>query len=231
MKVDFGTHINGHIIDCAFTVAFEERFDPLLNAVKEATNEGLRASGIEVCLWEVGGAIEEVMQSYEIELNGITYPIKSIRNLNGHSIGPYKIHYGQSIPIVRNNDQTKMEEGMFYACETFGSTGRGHVLEDGECSHYMKSFDPVVKPLRTNAAKDLLRHIDTHHGTLAFARRWLEDDGCKGYLGGLKELCDAGMVTAHPPLFDIKGSYTAQSEHTFFLGPMRKEVLSRGDDY
>ena len=42
MKIDYGTQINGHIIDCAFTVAFNPIFDPLLLAVKEATNEGIK---------------------------------------------------------------------------------------------------------------------------------------------------------------------------------------------
>ena len=27
--------------------------------------------------------------------------VKSIRNLNGHSIGPYRIHAGKSVPIVK----------------------------------------------------------------------------------------------------------------------------------
>jgi len=47
----------------------------------------------------------------------------------------------------------------------------------------------------------------------------------------LKALCDAGLVEAYPPLVDVKGSYTAQYEHTLFMGPRCKEVLSRGDDY
>lgn len=29
------------------------------------------------------------MESYEVELDGKTYPVKSIRNLNGHSIDAY----------------------------------------------------------------------------------------------------------------------------------------------
>ena len=49
--------------------------------------------------------------------------VKSIRNLNGHSIAPYQIHAGKSVPIVKGGEQTKMEEGEFYAIETFGSTG------------------------------------------------------------------------------------------------------------
>jgi hypothetical protein len=39
-RADFGTQINGRIIDSAFTVAFDPRYDPLLAAVREATNTG-----------------------------------------------------------------------------------------------------------------------------------------------------------------------------------------------
>ena len=34
-----------------------------------------------------------------------------------------------------------MKEGELFAIETFGSTGKGFVNEDLECSHYMKDFD------------------------------------------------------------------------------------------
>lgn len=89
-KIDFGTHINGRIIDCAFTLTFNDKYDQLVKAVKDATNTGIKAAGIDVPLGEIGAAIQEVMESYEIELDGKTYPIKSIRNLNGHSIAPYR---------------------------------------------------------------------------------------------------------------------------------------------
>uniref|UniRef100_A0A8C4QCT7 Peptidase M24 domain-containing protein n=1 Tax=Eptatretus burgeri TaxID=7764 RepID=A0A8C4QCT7_EPTBU len=42
-KIDFGTHINGRIIDCAFTVTFNPKYDKLLEAVKDATNTGIKA--------------------------------------------------------------------------------------------------------------------------------------------------------------------------------------------
>ena len=42
MKVDFGVHIDGWIIDSAFTMAFDPTYDNLLNAVKDATNTGIR---------------------------------------------------------------------------------------------------------------------------------------------------------------------------------------------
>jgi methionyl aminopeptidase len=110
-------------------------------------------AGIDVRLCDVGAAIQEVMESYEVEINGkvfqgvcsfIFFPdsavlevcdsikfkflvcfvsVKSVRNLNGHSIEPYQIHAAKSVPIVKGGEQTKMEEGEFYAIETFGSTG------------------------------------------------------------------------------------------------------------
>jgi len=109
-KLDFGTHVNGHLIDSAFTIAFNPQFDPLLQAVQEATNEGVKTAGIDVRLCDVGEAIQEVMESHEVEINGKTYPVVCVRNLCGHSIQPYRIHAGKSVPIVRGGPQTKMEE-------------------------------------------------------------------------------------------------------------------------
>lgn len=54
MKVDFGTQVEGRIIDCAWTVSFDPQFDPLLEAAREATNAGIRHAGIDVPLNEVG---------------------------------------------------------------------------------------------------------------------------------------------------------------------------------
>lgn len=45
MKVDFGVHINGRIVDSAFTLAFDPVYDNLLAAVKDATNTGIRVCG------------------------------------------------------------------------------------------------------------------------------------------------------------------------------------------
>jgi len=94
MKVDFGTQIEGRIIDCAWTVYFDDKYEPLVKAVQEATDEGIRSAGIDVPLNEIGENIQEVMESYECEIDGVTYPVKAISNLNGHSIAPYQIHAG-----------------------------------------------------------------------------------------------------------------------------------------
>jgi methionyl aminopeptidase len=91
---------------------------------------GSQEAGIDVRMCDIGAAIQEAMESYEVEIKGQTYPVKAIRNLNGHSIGHYTIHGGKTVPIVKGGDQTKMEEGETFAIETFGSTGKGYVRDD-----------------------------------------------------------------------------------------------------
>ncbi|KAF2262274.1 methionine aminopeptidase 2-like protein [Lojkania enalia] len=231
MKVDFGVHINGRIVDSAFTMTFDPVYDNLVNACKDATNAGVKEAGIDVRMSDIGAAIQEVMESYECEIKGQTYPVKCIRNLNGHSIGRYSIHGGKTVPIVKGGDQTKMEEGETFAIETFGSTGKGYVRDDMETSHYAKREDAPKVALRVSSAKTLLNSITRNFGTLPFCRRYLDRLGHDKYLLGLNNLVSAGIVEAYPPLCDIKGSYTAQSEHTFILRPTVKEVISRGDDY
>ncbi|KAL9108197.1 MAG: hypothetical protein Q9187_008327 [Circinaria calcarea] len=189
------------------------------------------------------------MEAYEVEIGGQTYPVKCIRNLNGHTILQYSIHGTKSVPIVKGGDQTKMEEGETFAIETFGSTGKGYVRDDLETSHYARKANAPNVALRVSSARNLLNTINKNFGTLPFCRRYLDRLGQEKYLLGvgcqlghqtpgitadkeqLNNLVSSGIVEAYPPLCDVKGSYTAQFEHTILLRPNVKEVISRGDDY
>ncbi|MEQ2211520.1 Methionine aminopeptidase 2, partial [Xenoophorus captivus] len=185
------------IIDCAFTVTFNPKYDRLLDAVRDATNTGIK------CLCVL-------------------------------SFLPFLSFHGNSscyASRVMSASFAAFQEGETYAIETFGSTGRGAVHDDMECSHYMKNFNVGHVPIRLPRAKHLLNVINENFGTLAFCRRWLDRLGESKYLMALKNLCDLGIIDPYPPLCDIKGSYTAQYEHTILLRPTYKEVVSRGDDY
>ncbi|CAD7945343.1 unnamed protein product [Amoebophrya sp. A120] len=230
-KLDFGIQVNGRIVDSAFTIAFNPKYDQAIKSTQDGTNTGLKEAGIDARFSEIGEAIEEVISSYEVELDGKKFEMKPVRNLNGHSIAPYQIHGGKSVPIVKTNDDTKMEENEFYAIETFASTGRGYVIEDLDCSHYMKIFDAQKVPLRVKTSKTLLHGILENFGTLAFCRRWLDDVGHPRHLLALRNLCDNDLVQPYPPLCDVKGSVVTQMEHTILLKPSGKEIVSRGEDY
>jgi len=204
----------------------------LLLAVQDATETGLKEAGIDVRLGDIGAAIQEAMESYEVQINGKTYPVKSVKNLCGHTIEAYKIHAGKSVPIVKKVDNTKMEEGELYAIETFGSTGKGYVYEEGECSHYMKEYCcPNKVNIKNEKARALFNHINKNYSTLAFCRKWLEDEGVGNHALALKNLVDQGLINPCPPLADQRGCYVAQFEHTFMLKPTAKEIFTRSDDY
>jgi methionyl aminopeptidase len=230
MKVDFGVNINGHIIDSAWTVCFDEKFAPLLEAAREATTVGVRTAGIDVRLCDVGSAIQEVFDAAAFDINGKHYNVKPIVNLNGHLLRPYTIHAEKSIPLVGGRSATRMEEGELYACETFGTTGRGRVQDQADLvSHYSVSPNPPTP--RTPAQRRLLKVLQDNFSTLAFCPRFLDYIGEKKYQLNLRQLAELKAVATFPALSDVKGSHVAQFEHTFILLPTHKEILSRGDDY
>ncbi|KAF8560126.1 peptidase M24A methionine aminopeptidase [Imleria badia] len=231
LKVDFGVHVKGRIVDSAFTLTFEPTYDKLVEAVRAATNTGVKEAGIDMRLGELAGYIQETMESYEVDVDGKVLPVKPIENLSGHSINLYQIHGGKSVSLVKNEDPTKMEEGEYFAIETFGSTGRGRVVDDGDCSHYAKIKNAPRVPLRLTTAKSLLKSITSNFGTLPFCRRYLDRVGESKYLLALNHLVQQGIVQDYPPLCDVRGAMTAQFEHTILLRPTVKEVVSRGDDY
>lgn len=181
VKIDFGVHVKGYLVDSAFTVAFNPIYDPLLEASKEATETGVKESGIDARLDEIGERIQETMESHEVEIKGKTYKVKCIQNLGGHMVCRYRVHGSKMVPIVKGGPQIKMEEGEIYAIETFGSTGKGYVMETEDTSHYMRTFDAKPVPIRNARSRALLKLIEDNYSTLAFARRWLDELGFEKY--------------------------------------------------
>ncbi|KAK4615312.1 Methionine aminopeptidase 2-1 [Fulvia fulva] len=231
LSVDFGVHVNGNIVDSAFTVTFDETYDPLLNAVKEATNTGIAYAGIDARMSEIGASIQELMESYEVEVKGKTLPVKAVRDLTGHNILPYRIHGEKQVPFVKNNSRQKMEKGDVFAIETLGSTGTGVMMDDVGVYGYSRNEGISASSVSSSSAKSLLKTIDGNFATIPFSRRFLERLGVEKYHFGMRHLVDAGVVEEYAPLVDRKGSMVAQFEHTILLHSGGKEVISRGDDY
>ena len=235
LKIDFGVHDNEWIVDSAFTIAFDSKYKPLLDAVKEATWTGIKNAKIDMPINDWGGLIREVMESYEVELDGTIYPVKVIKNLGGHNILKGHIHGDIFLPAFNYPIKNRFKEGV-YAVETYGSVkGNGYVIPDNsDNSHYtLKSLNYFNSPIKK--VNKVYSYIKNKFNTLPFCDRWIDDklyhdlgSSCKNYLDVLAK---NNIVQEYPPLYDKKGSKTAQYEHTIYISDGRTEVLSTDTDY
>jgi methionyl aminopeptidase len=161
------------------------------------------------------------MESYEVELNRKTIPIKAVRNITGHNILRYKIHGDKQVPFVKTQTTQRMEEGDVFAIETFGTTGKAYLRDDVGVYGYGRNEHARATGLRHASATSLLKTIDENFGTLVFSRRYLERIGVKNYHLGMRSLVSHGIVGSYGPLVDVPGSYVAQFEHVSMVHELK----------
>lgn len=236
VKIDLGIHVNGCIVDSAFTMIvdgdddFVKMYTPLLNATADATYTGISMSRPDTELKEISSAIQEVIESYELE-NGT--PIKAVWGLGGHNILPYKVHGGKLILCVPHVSQNnvRMKEDEVYAIETFASTGNGRVTQKNlsMCNHFMLSDSPRTTNKISETKNPVIRWVQNKNNNLPFTQLWCTE------IKNTKEKISDGIrektIIAHPPLCDVIGTYTSQLEHTIHIKENAVEILSLGKDY
>lgn len=236
-KIDFGVHINGRIIDSAFTYSFNDKYKVLIDATKDATMSAIKMIGPDILCNDVSKHIQEIIESYELEKNGKTMPIYAVRNLGGHSIDQYDIHSGKLILCTPNDNiyykNMRLSCGQ-YAVETFATTGTGYYKESEQCSHYALNKNMYCdNKFKSQCAKHMYTWIKKNRGMLPFTPKWMENDPNikQKYRLGVKELLDKKLLVSYPPIYDVEGSYSSQMEHTIYVKESGTEILSAGTDY
>ena len=234
-KIDFGVEVNGWITDSAFTVAFNEDYKNLLDGVKDATYTGIKNAAVDVNIKEWGEKIQEVMESYEVEIDGKTLPIQVVKNLGGHNILKNRIHGGVFLPgacISHYPDNLKFKEGV-YAVETFGSTKSNVVHErDEENTIYMNKSLTTSEVAKNKNLSSFYSDLLNKFKTIPYCDRYLDklyDE--KLYKPKMESLVDQQLINKYPPLYCSKDGMTAQYEHTIYLKEGKKIVFSESTDY
>ena len=254
VKIDFGVQIDGEITDSAFTIGVNTQdFDPLIDISRKATMIGVKASGPDKLLSEIGEEIEEYVTSKEILLPNTSetpIPLKVMRELCGHSIAPYTIHAGKAVPNCKIDFEypLRMRPGEKYAIEPFVTTGNGLNINGSEKSHYMikpgkshKSHKstflgqgPKVRDAhrdpegRRDISEGGSSSIMEKYGTLPFNRRWLAESLSHRDIvdSTLDQMVKSGILEEYPPIYDVEGSYVAQTEHNVWIGEKRAYQLT-----
>ncbi len=236
LKIDFGVEINGWICDSAFTICFNDEYMPLLNAVKESTYTGIKTAGVDVDINDWSCGIQEVMESYEITLNGKTSHIKTINNLAGHNILHKILHGGCVLPCINMKHYNSYKPNRFkegvYAIETFGSTGHKYANEKGEATLYMLNSSKLQEPTHLSQnTVGLWNNIYKSFETIPFTDRYLQKFGYYDTRSLLSNLINEKYVNEYKPLVANPTDLTAQYEHTIYLGEGKKHIISDSSDY
>ena len=235
IKIDYGVHIDGSIIDSAFSYSFDNKYDKLIEASETSTLIGIELMKPDMLLNEIGKEIEENMRSYEINLNNKLYKIKPIKNLCGHEINKYEIHGNKVIPniyVKEYNERVKSDE--FYAVETFATTGTGETYEDNnDCSHFMINYKK--KNIVKGNVKEFYKLLYEYFNTLAFCDRWLIDKELKKKKEKLNknnidkylnQLNNNLIINKYPPIYDLdKKSFISQYEKTIYIKEKNNMIL------
>lgn len=260
VKIDFGTEINGWIIDSAFTERVscdsstttvktnkniynsntidEQQYEVLAKCMRESTDTGIRNIGIDVPVLEWSQSVEEVMQSYDV------HPIS---NLGGHNILHEVIHGNMFLPGRASSVRDPRErfvEGV-YAIETFGSTDAN--LET-DCEAREKGAGNIYRLnpgfMRYTAAQLAVQFHSPIFKIQSVQRlfsqiktRFKTLPFAERYTNScdrtpLSLLAKYDVLYCYPPLCVERG-ITAQFEHTIMLkdGGTPVTVFSRDDDY
>ncbi|MGV9172125.1 MAG: type II methionyl aminopeptidase [Promethearchaeia archaeon] len=210
VKLDLGVHIEGYIVDTAFSVNFNE--DDSLKNIITATETAVDAAKMmakpEIHTRKIGKKIEEIIKGFNYT------PIKE---LGGHQLERWIVHAPKQLPNYGTQGGAIMEEGEVFAVEVFASTGEGSVHNTN--SAYIYEMNPYAGrvPLRRKTSKKILGLIKKQYKTLPFAERWLAKEFKLGVAFGLQELVKQNKVKAHYVLSEEKDTYVAQSEETIII--------------
>jgi methionyl aminopeptidase len=131
-----------------------------------------------------------------------------MRDLSGHLIRPYTIHAGKAVPNIAIEYPSRMIEGEFYAIEPFLTTGDGVSIYTEPNSHCM------LKTKTNNKRNKYYEYLFKQYNTLPFCIRWLDREKWNYEYTRLKR---DNLLLEYPPIYDVKGSYVSQFEHTIYV--------------
>ncbi len=217
VKVDLGVQLDGYVTDTAFTTAFSGEGRIMTSTAELALKTAIENIHGDMALGRIGGLIEGVIKNRGF---------RPISNLTGHSVGRYLIHAGTSIPNVSQVSLTKVRTGEVYAIEPFVTLpdAIGRVDDSPQITIYrlLKS-----KSVKSEAAKKMLKHIETNYRTLPFAERWLTGVVPKDkHKQAFKELFAEKAIMGYPVFVEASRKPVAQAEHTVLIKEDGCEVLT-----
>ncbi|MBI5226219.1 type II methionyl aminopeptidase [Candidatus Micrarchaeota archaeon] len=214
LKVDFGVHAEGCIVDQAFTLNPNNEHIKLIEAAESALADALSVVRVGANVRDVGQVIQDAI---------VKRGFKPVENLCGHSMSPYIVHAGVSVPNVPRGDYV-FQEGDVFAIEPFATNGGGKVT-DGNLDEIFSMVQP--RPVRLPQSRKAAEWIMDNRQTLPFAKRHLLPvlGSAASVELAIRDLTRQGILHDYPVLVEINKGLVAQAETTVIVEKDSAKIL------
>jgi len=206
VKVDFGVHIDGCIVDTALTIDLSGEHTLMVQAAESALEAAFRLLRDGVNTKDIGFTIYKVIT---------TSGFKPISNLVGHLIKRYRLHAGIEIPNVPVHFGKKLKSGFIVAIEPFVTTPSsvGRVKESKE----VYIFSILRTYSRSQEIKSILDFISEKFSLLPFCERWLLSKFSSSSHAIIEKLLSSKYIRGYNVLVEATGGVVTQAEDTFLI--------------
>jgi len=209
VKVDLGVHVDGCIVDTAFTTPLSQGDREIVEVAENSLSKASSVLKNGVKISQVGEAVESFVKSKGYRV---------IRNLTGHQIDRFNLHAGLSIPNLKTFSVEKFKRDMVVAIEPFVTLAEG-AGEVGESSYvYIYRFKQFPVNYEGRFSSEI-RRLQNSFRTLPFCERWFisffGEAGGSVFAEFLKDV--KKHLVFYPLLVERNRRKIAQAEDTFLI--------------
>ncbi|MFX0167911.1 MAG: type II methionyl aminopeptidase [Candidatus Hodarchaeota archaeon] len=215
VKVDLGAHVDGHIADNARTVLVgdDDALHRLITAAETGVQAAIQTIRAGIRVWTVSKSISNAIRKLHAS---------PIENLTGHSIEPFNLHAGVSVPAITRSHERytspRLQEHMVIAIEPFTTYSRNPIVDNLEAGHIF-GFTQTRNP-QSSKLRSLFSQMKVKFGQLPFASRWMRElVEPKKIPSILNRLQNEGCIHNYPILGLRDKKPIAQAEHTVIVQP------------
>jgi methionyl aminopeptidase len=181
----------------------------LVDIAEITLSEAIKTVKVNTKSSEIGKTIENT-----IIQNGL----KPIQNLSGHSLDPYIVHAGKSIPNIKTlGSSFSLVNDQAYAIEPFVTTRDGlGIVYEGKIKNIFSLISR--KPTKDKDLDAFITYLWNRYKTLPFAIRWLvKDYDVSNLRDMIDHLIKKKNIRSYPILVEGNDKVVSQAEHTFFI--------------
>lgn len=206
LKIDIGTHKEGHICDGAITINLDNSHTKQIEANKLALENAISITKHGISIDKIGKEIEDTLKEKGFN---------PVYNLGGHGLGKFDIHAWPSIPNHSNGSSVELKEGAI-AIEPFSSTGEGFVNESSQVEIFALNQGKNVR----NIYGRKILEIAKNYSGLPFSEKWLRHESKLNDFSfnvGIRELMKANVFETFPGLKEVQGNFVTQVEKSILI--------------